>query len=286
MLCLPSHTSHLLQPLDVGVFRSLKSFFSKACKQFMAAKPGRVVRSEDLASLLAIAWPQSVTPVNIMSGFCKCGIYPLNPGVIDDRQTAPSKATCALSAPLQSPSESGDSSSQSNSTKSSPESGLTIISPLTNSECSEGSAGQHATDYLSEVLILPVVKANSTSSGKSVNTDAVCITNTSFVEQMKQKEAEKTRKQEEMEKKRIEREQKREKREEAKKRRQKMKNKRKARVKDDEDCICPICNVNFEEDEENVSWISCDKCFEWWHVDCLQLTAIPENYFCTACSDC
>ena len=31
LLCLPSHTSHTLQPLDVGVFKSFKSFFSKVC---------------------------------------------------------------------------------------------------------------------------------------------------------------------------------------------------------------------------------------------------------------
>ena len=29
--------------------------------------------------------------MNILSGFCKCGIYPLNPGQIDDRQITPSK---------------------------------------------------------------------------------------------------------------------------------------------------------------------------------------------------
>jgi len=52
--------------------------------------PGCVIWSENLASLMAHAWPQRVTPVTIMSGFRKCSIHPLNPGVIDDRQTAPS----------------------------------------------------------------------------------------------------------------------------------------------------------------------------------------------------
>ena len=100
LLCLPSHTSHLLQPLDVGVFKSLKSFFNK---QFMVDNPGCVVCSENLASLLAIAWPQSVTPVN-MSGFRKCRIHPLNPGVIDDQQTG------VVRSELQEPSSPGVSS--------------------------------------------------------------------------------------------------------------------------------------------------------------------------------
>ena len=31
LLCLPAHTSHILQPLDIGVFKSFKSGYSKAC---------------------------------------------------------------------------------------------------------------------------------------------------------------------------------------------------------------------------------------------------------------
>ena len=95
MLCLPAHTTHILQPLDVGVFKSLKAHYSKACKQYLAANPGRVVTTDVIASLLGKSWPQAVTPVNIMSGFRKTGVYPLNPGQITDRQTAPSKALCA-----------------------------------------------------------------------------------------------------------------------------------------------------------------------------------------------
>ena len=45
-----------------------------------------------LASLLGQAWPESVTPINVMSGFRKCGIHPLNAGVISDHQMAPSRA--------------------------------------------------------------------------------------------------------------------------------------------------------------------------------------------------
>ena len=41
---------------------------------------------------MAAAWTQALTLVNIMSGFKKCGIYPLNPGEVKDRQIAPSKA--------------------------------------------------------------------------------------------------------------------------------------------------------------------------------------------------
>ena len=59
LLCLPSHTSHILQPLDIGVFKSLKRFFSKGCRQYMAKNPGCVITEDVLASVVGIAIAQS-----------------------------------------------------------------------------------------------------------------------------------------------------------------------------------------------------------------------------------
>lgn len=95
LLCFPSHTTHLLQPLDVGVFKSFKTNFSNACRRYMAANPGRIITTDLIATMVGEAWPLSLTPVNIMSGFRKCGIFPLNPGQISDRQTAPSRTFCS-----------------------------------------------------------------------------------------------------------------------------------------------------------------------------------------------
>lgn len=35
-------------------------------------------------------------PVNIIAGFKKCGVYPLNPGEVTDRQIAPSNIVCSV----------------------------------------------------------------------------------------------------------------------------------------------------------------------------------------------
>ena len=57
----------------------------------MADNPGMVITSDVLASIVAEAWPRSFTQLNIMSGFRKSGLFPLNPSMVDDRCIAPSK---------------------------------------------------------------------------------------------------------------------------------------------------------------------------------------------------
>ena len=85
LLCLPSHTSHILQPSDVGVFKSFKSFFSNECRRYIVKHPGRVITEEVLTSSVGEAYPQSHTPLNILSGLKKTGVYPFNPGEVSDR---------------------------------------------------------------------------------------------------------------------------------------------------------------------------------------------------------
>ena len=99
LLCLPAHTSHILQPLDVGVFKSFKSSFNKACGNYMKQNPGRVITTDVLASMVGQAYPTAFTPVNIFSGFKKTGIYPFNPSAVDDRQLAPSTALLKKATP-------------------------------------------------------------------------------------------------------------------------------------------------------------------------------------------
>ena len=54
--------------------------------------PGRVITSHVIAALVIEAWPLSLTPLNVMGAFKKCGIYPINPGEVSDQRLAPAKA--------------------------------------------------------------------------------------------------------------------------------------------------------------------------------------------------
>lgn len=78
LLCLPAHCTHILQPLDVGLFKPFTSYFSKACTRYLASNPSCVVTADKLSSLVADAWVNAFTPINIMGGFKKTGIYPFN----------------------------------------------------------------------------------------------------------------------------------------------------------------------------------------------------------------
>ena len=58
----------------------------------MKQNPGKVITADLLASMVGQAYPTAFTPVNILSGFKKTGIFPFNPSSVDDRQLAPSSA--------------------------------------------------------------------------------------------------------------------------------------------------------------------------------------------------
>ena len=58
----------------------------------MRNNPGQVITCTVFAPTVAEALMNSLTPLNILSGFKKCGIHPLNPGEVKNRQLAPSKA--------------------------------------------------------------------------------------------------------------------------------------------------------------------------------------------------
>lgn len=84
LLCLPSHTTHYLQPLDRGVFKSLKSAFNKACYLFMKTNPSRKITRLQFGRLLAEAWTKAATNDNAVSSFRATGIFPYNPEAVPE----------------------------------------------------------------------------------------------------------------------------------------------------------------------------------------------------------
>lgn len=97
LLCLPSHTTHYLQPMDRGIFGPFKLFWREACNDFKTANPSRRINRLQFGHLVASAWKKAATLENGVSCFSATGIFPFNPRKIP----AEAFLTCnSINAPL------------------------------------------------------------------------------------------------------------------------------------------------------------------------------------------
>ncbi len=80
-LCMPAHSSHLLQPLDVGCFRPLKQAYGKQVENLMRAHINHITKSDFFAGLHA-AFLASINEDNIHGGFRGTGLVPFNPDTV------------------------------------------------------------------------------------------------------------------------------------------------------------------------------------------------------------
>ena len=304
LLCLPAHTTHILQPLDVGVFKSFKSHFSKACSGYLSKHPGRVITTDVIASLVAEAWPNSFTLVNILSGFRKCGIFPINPGAVSDRQLAPSKALRAgrESEEPTSPftpeqdalyerrfQEGYDIPDPSYAAWLKINHPLSVTSePPSESSCRSAiSAPSSTSGSLTGLLQLPKpLPAAKSSREKSLNYRAVCITDDASLGKLKAREERKVELEREKEAKKLERARKREEKQKEKQARKLTKERRKGKEEvEAEETVCPKCGKVYGEDS-TLQWICCDTCDTWYDIKCTSVkheSCIPDNFYCDKC---
>jgi hypothetical protein len=77
-LCMPPHSSHLLQPLDVGCFRPLKRAYGRQIEDLMRMYINHVSKLEFLCAFRE-AFFASITERNIQGGFAGAGLVPFDP---------------------------------------------------------------------------------------------------------------------------------------------------------------------------------------------------------------
>jgi hypothetical protein len=80
-LCMPPHSSHLLQPLDVGCFSPLKRASSREVESLIRHHINHITKLEFLPAFKA-AFSQSFTSANIRSAFRGAGLVPLQPDAV------------------------------------------------------------------------------------------------------------------------------------------------------------------------------------------------------------
>ena len=109
LFCLPPHTTHIAQPLDVASFGVLKQRWDEQCQQYMANNPGKVVTRFQFSELFSHAWAEAMVPRNISAGFKAAGVYPLDSAAFvahtaaSDSNSSPLPSSSLKFVPMYSP---------------------------------------------------------------------------------------------------------------------------------------------------------------------------------------
>ena len=91
LFVLPPHTSHILQPLDVGCFGPLEKSYNQESQRFMLENRGKVITRYEVASLVCKIYLKPLSVPNLASSFKKTGIYPYSVVPVPSEMTNPSK---------------------------------------------------------------------------------------------------------------------------------------------------------------------------------------------------
>jgi DDE superfamily endonuclease len=83
-LCMPPHSSHFLQPLDVGCFGPLKTAYGKQIEKMMRMQITHITKDDFLAAYLTAHNTAMITK-NIQSGFRATGLAPYDPESVIER---------------------------------------------------------------------------------------------------------------------------------------------------------------------------------------------------------
>ncbi|RPD59929.1 DDE-domain-containing protein, partial [Lentinus tigrinus ALCF2SS1-6] len=78
LFCLPPHTPHKLQPLDVGVFAQLSGAWKKRCDDIVRETDHEMPKADIVREYMSVR-EVSVTPELVRAAFRASGLNPLNP---------------------------------------------------------------------------------------------------------------------------------------------------------------------------------------------------------------
>lgn len=78
IIALYPHDTHLLQPMDVSVFKQLKSLWKTTVLDYRFESGEIIVSKKQFPILLKVALDK-ITNTSIQKGFRKCGLFPLSP---------------------------------------------------------------------------------------------------------------------------------------------------------------------------------------------------------------
>lgn len=86
MICLPPHTTHKLQPLDVSFFKPFQTYYDHYVERWLRAHPGRGFGEFQVAAAVSEAFGKAGTVSVAVNGFQKCGIWPFNDDIFAEHE--------------------------------------------------------------------------------------------------------------------------------------------------------------------------------------------------------
>jgi len=114
LLCLPPHTTHLLQPLDVGIFSPLATAYKSHVQRITRLGGSYHIDKVDFLKIYQLARYEAITPINIKKAWAASGLLPFSPELvlqqfsttqasqqynIEIRPTTPPEATITSTGP-------------------------------------------------------------------------------------------------------------------------------------------------------------------------------------------
>lgn len=268
VICLPPHSTHKMQPLDVGFMGPFKTYYAQEIETWLASNPGRVVTPLMVARLFGKAYTRAATMEASVNAFRKTGLVPCNRHIFRDHDFAihsdaanGDRPTTSEHPPLGTPDRPGTSS---------------------------GSANQVSPEDVRPIPRLAKPFQDPTQQGKpSRSGSAQLLTSSPYRRQLQQAKEKKTvAETKKTAAKRLfgkaQKSSKRKVREDSSSDSdcQSFESENSDNDYEDEDTECLFCTGRFSDDQHGENWVQCVRCYRWAHEDC---GVEEDNFVCPNC---
>lgn len=303
MVCLPPHSTHRLQPLDVAFMKPFKTFYNQEIEKWISCNAGNTIVSQyEVAELMGKAYIRAATMSNAMSGFRAAGIYPFDPSVFTEAHFIEEVNN---SRPIFD-TENVPTVPQPSETPEVDPPPATEAQGVGEGEPSQSSLPSDVAETVSPKDIRPVPKIKPPTARKRKGGECAELTSSPYKKKLEDFYAKKNNKNSQSCS-GTQRQNKNNQNKNKQNNKKEDKQKRKRRVSsssdgedpaepqlesdDDQDIIdpesadatCAFCNDSYSDDFTGQNWLMCSTCFNWNHQYCDAASGEGRKYICSYC---